>query len=852
MDSPHVRPLNDLTRHILGLMILGLLLLPGTPALAQGDQPAAPSPTPTPAPTPIPATQLPARIGEVAALLREMEATARPRDKMAEISKALPVTKAGIDSIEEEVLPLLENDGPSQVLKEADADISRVDKRLTGWLDAVKSRTVELYRDLANLKTRKELWELTLSESAAAELPPALVEQVRETVKAIAETEKVIGARRAERLTLQAEITEQQGRLTALRDRIRREIEFRQKHLLRLDSPPLWKAIGQSREGNLGGQVLESAKRNFEVLAIFTRENARELVRDALIYLVVLIVFVRLGRKAQLWVRTDQSLRTTAALLQQPVAASLLVTIMVLGNVIHPNAPIPFLHLLGIVLLMIMLRLLPHLVRPEMRPAIGLLVALVALYLVVDLVPSIFLLDRLGTLALAVLGAATCSWVVRRQQSLVDVTKDFWYRSAWWLATTGIVLFSLSALTNVVGAVAFASLLAAATLASINDAITLWIFVAVLFGAVTVTLRTTTLQKLLIVRYHSDRIRSVVFRLIRFAAVVVWLGTTLDDFGLLGRASKALKSTFLYEFHLGGFSLSVSNVVLFVGVIWLSVKLSHLVRFVLDVDVLPRLDLPKGVPATVSKTSTYLVVAVGSVIAIGAAGLDLSKFTIVVGALGVGIGFGLQNAVNNFVSGLIILFGRPINVGDKIQIADVSGVVKDIGIRATVVQTWQGAEVIVPNATLISENLVNWTLSDVRRRIDIPVGVAYGSPAERVIELLTEVAAAHVEVLDDPAPATIFTGFGDSSLDFELRAWTVGDFVTIASDLRVGIDRTLAEHGIEIPFPQRDLHLRSVDQGVAERLSGNPPKGSIGVENDASSAGSGASTDPEDSQDVTV
>ncbi len=819
MDSMCLRPLNVFKRQLLGLLIPGLLLLPVASALAQGDQPAAPSPTPTP--TPIPAIQIPARIGEISTLLREMATTARPREKMAEISTALPPTRATIDSIENEVLPLLENDGPSQALKEADTEISRLEKRLTGWLDTLKGRTAELDRDLAEIRARRELWDVTLSESAAAELPPALVQQIRETLNAIVETEQVISGRRAERLTLQAEITEQQGRLTALRERIRREIEFRQQHLLRFDSPPLWKALGQSREGNLAEQVLESAKRNIEILRTFTRESSRELLRDALIYLVVLIIFVRLGRKAQLWVQTDESLRTTATLLQQPVAASLLVTIMVLGNLIHPTAPIPFLHLLGFVLLLIMLRLLPHLVRPEIRPAIGLLVALVALYLLVDLVPSVFLLDRLGTLALAVLGAATCAWVVRRQRSLVDITKDIWYRSAVWLATTGTVLFALSALTNIVGAVAFGSLLAAATLAAINDAITLWIFVAVLFGAVTVALRTTTLRRFLVVRYHSDRIRAVVFRLIRFTAVVVWVGTTLDDFGLLSWAANTLKSTFLYEFHLGEFSLSVSSVVVFIGLIWLSVKLSHLVRFILDVDVLPRLDLPKGVPATISKTSTYLVVTIGSVVAIGAAGLDLTKFTIVVGALGVGIGFGLQNAVNNFVSGLILLFERPINVGDKIEIADVSGMVKDIGIRATVVQTWQGAEVIVPNATLISENLVNWTLSDVRRRMDIPVGVAYGSPAERVIELLTEVARSHVEVLDDPEPVAIFTGFGDSSLNFELRSWTVGDFVIIASDLRVGIDRILAEHGIEIPFPQRDLHLRSVAEGVAERLAGD-------------------------------
>ena len=214
---------------------------------------------------PIPASQIPARIGEVAALLREMEATARPSERMAEISRALPVARASIDSIEAEVIPLLENDGPSQVLKEADADISRVEKRLTGWLDWLKSRTVELDRDLANLKTRKELWELTLSESAAAELPPALVEQVRETVKAIAETEKIIGARRAERLTLQAEIAEQQSRLTALRDRIKREIEFRQKHLLRLDSPALvegHRPIPGRRSRRAGARIRQTEHRD--------------------------------------------------------------------------------------------------------------------------------------------------------------------------------------------------------------------------------------------------------------------------------------------------------------------------------------------------------------------------------------------------------------------------------------------------------------------------------------------------------------------------------------------------------------------------------------------------------------
>ncbi len=492
----------------------------------------------------------------------------------------------------------------------------------------------------------------------------------------------------------------------------------------------------------------------------------------------------------------------------------------VLGSALHSTAPEAAQNLSGVILLLAMIRLLPCLVRPQMRPVIGMLIALTVVFLLVDLVPSTFLLNRVGQLTLALLGAAACAWAVFKESQLPDVEKDVWYWGAFWIGGTAAFLFAVSALANIIGAVAFASLLATATLASIYNAVTMWILAVVLFSALIIALRTTTARRLLIVRYHSDRIRLVLVTIIKVVAVVTWAGLALNHFDLFSRTKDLIKGIFFAEYQIGDFSLTVSSGVIFGVVIWLSIKLSQFISFVLDEDVLPRLDLPKGVPATISKTSTYLVVTLGCIVAIAAAGIDLSQATLLVGALGVGIGFGLQNAVNNFVSGLILLFGRPINVGDKIQIGEVSGLVKDIGIRATVVQTWQGAEVIVPNATLISENLVNWTLSDDRRRMEIQVGVAYGTPAERVIELLTEVAEAHDEVLDDPGPQTIFTGFGDSSLDFELRAWTHGDFVAIASDLRVGIDQALASNGIEIPFPQRDLHLRAVDQRAAARLAG--------------------------------
>jgi len=246
-----------------------------------------------------------------------------------------------------------------------------------------------------------------------------------------------------------------------------------------------------------------------------------------------------------------------------------------------------------------------------------------------------------------------------------------------------------------------------------------------------------------------------------------------------------------------------------VGVTWLSTKL---VRFVLDHEILPRLDLRTGVPIAISTIVGYLLVVTGFVLALAALGIDLTKVTLLAGALGVGVGLGLQSVVNNFASGLILMVERPINVGDQIDIGGVLGEVRRIGVRSSTIRTFQGAEVIVPNADLASKQVTNWTLSDRARRYEIDVGVAYGSDPAKVLRVLEEAAASVPEVQKVPVPRALFTGFGDSSLDFRLFAWveSVDIGLQAQNNLRTAVLQLLREAGIEIPFPQRDVHVRRV------------------------------------------
>jgi len=230
---------------------------------------------------------------------------------------------------------------------------------------------------------------------------------------------------------------------------------------------------------------------------------------------------------------------------------------------------------------------------------------------------------------------------------------------------------------------------------------------------------------------------------------------------------------------------------------------------VLAEDVFPRLNLRPGLPYALSSLVKYAIVSVGFVLALLALGVNLNRVTVLGGALGVGVGFGLQNIVNNFVSGLILLFERPVRVGDGVQIGDVQGEVRRIGIRATTVRAWEGADVIVPNSQLVAERVTNWTPMDYRRRLDIPVNVAYGSAPDKVLQVLTEVAKSHPDVVAMPAPLALFLGFGDSALQFQLRAWTnrLDRHLVVKSELGVAVYAALGEAGFSIPFPQHEIRI---------------------------------------------
>ncbi|TNE97708.1 MAG: mechanosensitive ion channel [Deltaproteobacteria bacterium] len=265
-------------------------------------------------------------------------------------------------------------------------------------------------------------------------------------------------------------------------------------------------------------------------------------------------------------------------------------------------------------------------------------------------------------------------------------------------------------------------------------------------------------------------------------------------------------------FEISGTKISVISVLLCIAFFALSIRLANMAEKFIE-RMLKDKDLDIGVKGSISRFTRYAVIIVGALIALDTVGISLSSLAALGAVLMVGIGFGLQNITQNFISGLIILLERPIKVGDKVKVQGVSGKVVEIGARSTLIHTRDDIAIIVPNSQFISEQVVNESFSGEQIRLHLEVGVSYSSDPEVVKGILLEIASEHSMVLSDPAPRVFFKNFGDSSLDFALTIWVreLWHYERIMSDLRFAVMRKFKENHIEIPFPQRDLHLRSSD-----------------------------------------
>jgi len=680
-------------------------------------------------------------------------------------------------------------------------------RRHDNWQRDLRLAFASTNDDAAEIATRRAEWEATRQSPDAATLPDAMRDRIPTVIESLTRAEEALSPRLATQVALGRRGGALRERIQQGRDEVTAAIDAVDRRLLRSDAPPLWVQEPETEDQEAFQHLLQG----IAMEARFARDYARfDTFSRANRTLEVLLLpwLLWMSARSRRSPPPAAEHRDAWHALQRPWSAWLLL-VMMLVLTLETDAPLLVRQLVMVVGLVPVLRQLTPEFRARFAPWPWVVTGLYLLNMLSFLLTSNPRLYRLYGLGISLAAAVVVATLLMRARARLPRPEDGAVRvmrGAGWVA---VVLFALASMSNVLGNISLAEMLTGGTLDSAYLALALYAGQALVTGLLQTLLASSMLPR--IIRSHAQSLERLAVRLLRIAAIAGWLLYTLESFRVLRPAYRVAKGILSRTLDVGTLSISLGHIVVFAAAVFISYWTARLVRLLLEDEVLSRMSLPRGVANTVASLTYYALLMVGWLFALSAAGLQLSQLSLLLGALGVGIGFGLQNIVNHFVSGLILMFERPLQPGDIVEIGENSGRVREIGMRATTIHTFEGADVVVPNGTVLSASLRNWSLSDRRRRVQIEVSVAHGVEPPKVMQVLRGAIDATTGLSRNPAPAVQFTGFGPISLDFEVTAWAP-DFDSsggLRSELASRIYAALDEAGIQIPVPRQELHLRT-------------------------------------------
>jgi potassium efflux system protein len=809
--QPSGRPL--LKRSLAALaMLSALLLLAPASSDAQSKDSSADSAAEDTGPKPIEAGRIPAEAEATQDVLRRIEARSSRDPQVKLIIDEFPAASKELrERATRDTERLAHGAHHRGLLYTVGVDWHARSEDISGWRSIIERRTSVLAKDVQRLSELRQRWKITREAAQDASLSTALVELVDTTLLRIARTRKAIDATLRPLLNIQDDIAKLQRTATAVLDEARRAHDSVRRHVFEIDRPRLWD-LEIKRQEPIWVQASEILRDELARTKNYFQTRTDRIIGYGILIALVALFFRWLSHRDRARAIESGEDEPAPRLLERPWAATSI--LMFFGSIFYfDDAPLLLLAISIISLVVPIMRLLPATNLAQTGWAIYVLSAWMAVELIrQNLVPEP-IYSRLILLVEAVFVTTLFTWLLRPSRIVLVGGASRTLRAMGSGLRFVAPMAALSLLSNVVGNVALAELLIEGTLTSLYAAFVIFVLNQLMNAVWTALLETPEARRLRMVSRHSELLRRRGELWLRIGMRLLWLHIALNSFRIRNLVYEGIWGGLNARSSVGELEVALIDFLLAGLMIWLSFAISRFVRFVLDEDVLPRAKLPRGVPFAISTMVRYVLLVIGFMLAVAASGLDTSRFALLVGALGVGIGIGLQDVVNNFVSGLILLFERPIQIGDTVEVNGILGDVKQIGLRASTLRTFDGAEVVCPNSAFVSNHFVNWTLSDKMRRIELPVGVAYGTEPERVVEVLGAVLEAHPSILSDPEPAVIFDGFGSSSLDFLIRGWTaeIDRWKAIRGEIGIQAVHALREAGIAIPFPQRDLHLRSVN-----------------------------------------
>jgi potassium efflux system protein len=726
-----------------------------------------------------------------------------------DVASGLPGVTSEIDTLTDESQRTLTPGASLDAIRNIEGKWDKIGAQLTAWTGGLTSIGTQIDKDITLLHGWRDNWNATLAlaNSPAAPAPPEVTQRIVDVLDTIKQTAGILQKSRTSILTLQTLVATQMKRVTDATRTAKAAEAAAVSTLWSQDSAPIWNADLRAAAGrDFFTNSHASIGAQEEQLSAYMARQWTKLVYFALILCLFAFALAhthwRIGKSGAEWMHEDPALRRTDRILQSPIATASVLAFLCCP-LLFPGAPRLFWAATAVVALAPIVILLRRLVDRHLFPVLNAVVVFYLLGQLRELAAALPILSRAILLMQTLGGALFALWFVRSTRSAEQGTTSRKTTRA--AARLAAVLLLFVFIANSLGYVGLASYLGTGILAASYLAIVLYAATNILKGLAFLALQLWPLASLAMVKRHRALLRRRIGRTISLVALGLWVLRTLNLFALRKSVLDWIWRVFGAQQSLGSLTVSPGDVLGFVLAVWLSVMISRFVRFVLEEEIYDRVHIARGSSYAVTTILRYIILLVGFIVALGVLGVGMDKLTILVGAFGVGIGFGLQNIFNNFFSGIILLFERPVRVGDVIDVGAASGVVMQIGIRASKLRLADNSVLIVPNGQLISDKVTNRDVPSSRAQIDLLVRVALDSDPKRVIDVLLAVAASHALVPKDPAPEVFLKEFGVDALLFDLMCFTSdpAHAMRVQSELGVAAYAALRGAGIEMPRPKK-------------------------------------------------
>lgn len=665
---------------------------------------------------------------------------------------------------------------------------------------------------LKQLELIEKEWSLTYKAALANKSPYEVTSNIRITRNEVRNVLSRIHKQNNYFLKLEVKILIQKERINSVTSELESLKKSDEFAVFNKRHEAIWNLSQEKviKKNTDGFNTLESFKENVKGTFSYLNSPENNILSFVIVLVLMCLWFWRLRKsfKQNAIDLTDKKVFQAKLLITNHLIPSVIFTITVISIVYFTNTP----NLLGEILLLVALMATIPLFKPITHSHFKWLIYLIVLLFLMNTVKSyiwyssLFYRIYLALEAILAIGIVAKFLFPFRKVSRLNINTD--YKLILFLSPLLYVIFFGAFIANVLGYTNLTDLLLKIGIEGSMLFLILTSMLIILGGLATGTVYFYVSKLELFDPKYSYYLQKRTIQLVTLFSYVFMIIYFLHIIDVYDVVMLWLEEQLTEPIIWANISFTLGSIISFFLILFGSYAVTSFISKSVDGGVLNFMKLAKGVPSIISVIVRYFLIAFAFIVAMSTIGIDLGQFNLMAGALGLGIGFGLQNIISNFVSGLILIFERPVQTADVVEVGALMGEVTKIGVRSSNVRTFDGAEVVVPNSNLISNEVINWTLSDNVKRMEIQIGAAYGTDLQKVLDILKEECIKHESVLSDPEPVALFDQFGDSSLDFRVRFWVpVDEALQVKSDVSISVYNAFTSAGIAIPFPQRDVHI---------------------------------------------